>query len=845
MRPLPIDALLDDIVRTVSAAGALALEAPPGAGKTTRVPAALMRAQPSMVIVAEPRRLAARLAAHRVADELGQRPGQTVGYAVRFEQVSGPSTKLHYVTEGVLLRRLLADPALEGVSTVVLDEFHERHLATDLLLALLERLRRTARRDLRLVVMSATLDAVAVARFLACPRIASEGRSFPVDIEHLERPDDRPLEKQIASAVKRLLREDSGDTLVFVPGAAEIRRAQEQLAAAAAEANALVLPLHGDLPLAEQARAIEVASQRKVILATNVAESSITVEGVTAVVDSGLARAAAHSPWSGLPTLNVVKVSRASAIQRAGRAGRVRPGRVLRLYTRGDFETRPEHERPEIARLDLAEALLMLHGAGVARIDEVAWLSAPPEAAMTAAEALLRRFKAVDEGGSLTPLGRRMLAFPLPPRLARLVVEGERLGVARDAALAAALLSERDIRLAARSSFGRDGRKDADVATGPSDVAELMERFREAEEARFDSQRLHYLELDRRTVLAVSEARRRIEDIAQDVADRPRGMAAVDEAVQRAVLAAYSDRIARRREPGSRDLILASGTRAELSEASVVRSAPFVVALDAEERGGRSRQVVVRLASAIEPDWLLESYPDLVEWSESLVWNEKSEQVDSVSRIAVGSVILDEERRAATPSAEATALLCRAARDAGFDRDERLASLLRRIELARETMPEFRDSVVEADAVASALERVCTGLTSFAELREHNLAEALLSSFSPAQRALLEAELPERLALPGGRNVRVEYESGKPPWIASRLQDFFGMSRTPTLLRGRLPLTVHLLAPNQRAVQVTQDLAGFWERHYPTIRRELCRRYPRHAWPEDGGTATPAAPKKR
>ena len=362
MQRLPIDALLPEVVESLRRAPSLVIEAPPGAGKTTRVPPAILDAGlagSGHVLVLEPRRLAARMAARRVAEERGERPGESVGYQVRFDEVAGPRTRLRFLTEGVLTRRLLADPRLEGVGCVFLDEFHERHLQTDLALALLRRLQGGARPDLLVVAMSATLDAAPVAHYLGdCTVLRSEGRRFEVKVEHLTRHDERPLELQVESAVRRLVSEGlEGDVLVFLPGAASIRRAQEACSSVAAEADMLVLPLHGELPAAEQDAAVRPADRRKLILSTNVAETSVTIEGVAAVVDSGLARVAGHSPWSGLPVLKVSRVSRASAVQRAGRAGRTREGRCLRLYTAQDFNARPAHETPEVQRLDLAESV--------------------------------------------------------------------------------------------------------------------------------------------------------------------------------------------------------------------------------------------------------------------------------------------------------------------------------------------------------------------------------------------------------------------------------------------------------------------------------------------------------
>lgn len=843
MRPLPIDPLLPELVRTLRESPVLVLEAEPGAGKTTRVPGALLDAgfaERGAIWVAEPRRLAARLAAEFVARERGEPVGRSVGYAVRFDRKASAETKILYATEGVLLNRFAQDPHLPDVSVVVLDEFHERHLSTDLLFVLLDRLRREARPDLRLVVMSATLEAERLAAHLNAPRLRSEGRTFPLSIEHVEKLDDRPLEKQVASGVRKLLSEEAdGDVLVFLPGAREIRLCLDALAPDAAKGDVLVLPLHGDLPATEQARAIEPAKARKVILSTNVAESSVTIDGVCAVLDTGLARVAGHSPWSGLPTLHTAKISRASATQRAGRAGRTRAGRVLRLYSRAELASRPEQDRPEILRQDLAEPALVLAAAGVRDPSQLRWLDPPPPAALSAATTLLERLSALEKDGTLSAIGERLLAFPLPPRLARVVVEGERLGVAADASLAAALLSERDIRQAGRTDVG-GGRGRAIDASGPSDVLELMDRFREAEGARFEPRRLSFMGLDARTARTVERTRDKLVQMIRETGDAPATLADVEQAVQKALLAGFPDRLARRRAPSDPGLILFSGKSARLADTSVVREAWLMVTLDAEESAGR---IVVRVASAVEPAWIFDGHPDLVEMSDELEWNGTSEAVEMVSRIRAGSVVIEEERRPAPPSEAASRLLLQSVKKrSDLLAGEGVGAVLQRLEVLREAVPEGGLPEVSGEVLDRALENAALGKTKRSELEGLDVTAEVLASLTHEQQKLLEREAPERITLPGGRTVPVHYEPGKPPWVESRLQDFFGMVKTPSLCRGRVPLTVHLLAPNQRAVQVTTDLAGFWERHYPALRRELGRRYPRHPWPEDGRAATPPPP---
>jgi ATP-dependent helicase HrpB len=878
VQSLPIDVLLPGAVEALGGGRSLVIEAPPGAGKTTRVPPALLDAGVTAegeVWVLEPRRLAARLSARRVAEERGERLGETVGYQVRFEEVAGPHTRLRFLTEGVLTRRLLSDPLLRRVGCVVLDEFHERHLQADLALALLKRLQREARPDLKLVAMSATLDAAPLARYLDdCPVLRSEGRRFEVAVEHLTRPDERPLELQVEAAVRRLCAEGlDGDALVFLPGAAAIRRAQSACARLAEEEDLLVLPLHGELPAEEQDAAVRPASRRKLILSTNVAETSVTIEGVVAVIDSGLARVAGHSPWSGLPALKVARVSQASAVQRAGRAGRTRPGRCLRLYTAQDFAARPAHETPEVRRLDLAEAALELRAAGVEDLARFDWFEAPTPEALEAAETLLARLGALERGGPLTALGRRMLRLPLHPRLARIVSEGEARGVGREACVVAALISERDIR-AGGDLFGarerEDGKQDArpdgrearrrererGARHGSSDLLELFDLFGAARRARFAPGPVRALGLNANAVRHAERARRQLQRLVGGAGretenDDADGLTVGrEEALLISVLAGYPDRVARRRDVRDEgaELLLAGGGTARLAPESVVRASEFLVAVDAEERGPgprpagapRGALAVVRLASAIEPDWLLDLFADALAEVTEARWNAQAERAEVTSRLVYDQLVLDERRARGAGGAEAARVLAEAAVAAGphaFVEREALERFRGRVEFVARAFPEAAFPELCETDVRAALVEMCDGRRSFAELREAaragELFEILRRRLSPEQSRLLARMAPERVALAGGRQARVTYEPGRDPFVASRLQDFFGMREGPRVAGGRVALVLHLLAPNRRPVQVTTDLAGFWTRHYPQVRRELGRRYPRHAWPAD------------
>ena len=746
---LPVDEILPQVIAELARGPNLVIEAPPGAGKTTRVPPALLPHVRGEILVLEPRRLAARMAARRVAQELGEQLGEKVGYQVRFEDVSGPRTRLRFLTEGVLTRRLLSDPSLKGVGTVILDEFHERHLDADLALALLKCLQSSRRPDLKLIVMSATLEAAPVARFLGeCPVLRSQGKLYDLEIEYTPH-SPAPLEEQVAAALDRFLaRGLTGDVLAFLPGAAEIRKSARAIERIAAGANLLVLPLHGDLSPAEQDRAVAPAKQRKLILSTNVAESSVTIEGVTAVIDSGLARVAADSPWTGIPSLHVQRVSQASATQRAGRAGRTATGRVIRLYTAEDFHRRPRADTPEIQRRELSQLVLQLRAM---KIENVEWLDPPPHAAVETANALLDRLQ-------VTPV---MADLPLPPRLAKLLTEAAARGVSSQGCAAAAVLSADE--------------------RGSSDLITLIETEWQPQTKRvFDQLRKMFPGSNRRPD---------------------------DSAILQSVLAAFPDRVARHTREGT--LLLSSGGSARMPDCRY----DFLIALDVEERRDRGLPLV-RLAARVEPEWLLDRAIERISYE----WNRAAERVELVTALLYDQLVLEETRIPAPSDEKAAALLAAKALEADIgrfaDRDD-LEQLKARAAFAG----------IELD-VPATLASLCRGRVNFAELASARLLDAL-------RPANLDRIAPERIKLPGGREVKVHYDHGKPPWIESRLQDFFGVRETPRI--GSTPVVVHLLAPNRRPVQVTTDLAGFWRRLYPQVRRELSRRYPKHKWPENPG----------
>ncbi len=873
---LPIDELLPAIRHHLSTANHLVLEAPPGAGKTTRVPPALLDLDGREVLVLEPRRLAARLAARYVASERGESVGETVGYQVRFEELAGPRTRLRFLTEGVLTRRMLSDPNLARVGCVVLDEFHERHLEGDLALALLRRLQRNGRRDLKIVVMSATLDAAPIAQYLAgegiaaLPVLRSAGRQHALEIEYTPH-SAAPLEEQVAAALGRLAaRGLDGHVLVFLPGWFEIRRAQNACAALARRHGWQILPLYGDQSPEEQDRAVAPCAGTKIILSTNVAESSITIEGVSAVIDSGLARVASHSSWSGLPALQVSRVSQASANQRAGRAGRTGPGRAIRLYPMEDFVRRPAQDVPQILREDLAPTALLLQAMNLdlAALD---WLDAPPAAAIVQAHELLRQL------GATGSTAREMARYPLHPRLSRLMVEARRRGVAREGCAVAALLSAGD-RLpataphASRSDLlvlleaewsayaarlfrqlggsGGAGTRATSTSSGQLGAATQPLPHGRGSDQNRGADQSRGADLSRDSDQTQGSHPSRSSDQSrgsntrhdrEGVIPRPstildgRTLGATDReaALLVSILTAFPDRVARRRQGA--DVQLATGAAAELAPNSTVTDAELFVAVEAEDRSDR-KAPLVRLASAIEPEWLLDLFPDRLREVSTLAWNRAGERVEAVTSLMFDQIAIETRRTPPDPE-QAGIFLAHQAVEAGLERFADLAEIAAFQARVHFAAQHGAVAPLAAAAIEAALGSLATGLKSFAELesatRGAGLLRAIERQMPPGTRRLLEEIAPASIRLPRGRQVPVHYEPGQTPWIASRLQDFFGMRQTPAVGRGTISVVVRLLAPNQRPVQMTSDLAGFWQRLYPQVRKELSRRYPRHAWPEN------------
>ncbi len=809
---LPIDQHIREILDAINSSASIILSAPPGSGKTTRLPLALLDTD-QQILILEPRRLAARMAARWVSSAHGTRLGTTIGYQVRFDDYSSSQTRVKFITEGILIRMLASNPQLNGVGMVILDEFHERHLHADVALALLKHLQRTVRPDLKIVVMSATLQIDGLESYLETDRVLEFGQSpYSVEISYLSHFYQRPLEQLVAEAVSSML-SHSGDILVFLPGAAEIRKAKEACAQLALRHGLKLCALHGEMPAEEQDEAVRPGSQRKVILSTNVAESSITIEGVSIVIDSGLARKAGYSTWSGLPYLKTERICKASAIQRAGRAGRTGHGCCLRLYSAQDYQSRPDYDPPEIAVTDISETLLQLTGLGIDP-EDLDWFEAPSPSQLEAAYELLERLGALQKR-QITLIGRRMLNLALHPRLSRIVVAGQDYGVGKSAATVAALISERDIRTDGHDRLHTD-----------SDLLRLLDLFQEAEQNLLP-ERLKRLGI---APGSLSQVRRVCQQISEGYEHESLNS---DELVLKAILTGFPDRVARvRYNTDPPELVFGQGA-ARLSPFSTVRNAPLVVAVECEQKigTGRAAQTLVRLASRIEPEWLLDLYPERIAETTELVWNPVQERVDQLDRMLYDAVIIHESRRPAKASPEASQLLYRMASERGFLQEAGIERLLARIDFLAQAYPELKLSLPDKALLEDCLRECAEGCTSIAEMRQNSIHALIERRLGVTD--LLRRMAPEYTSIAGRRHVRIEYEIGKTPFIASRLQDFFGMTTGPRIADGRVALVLHLLAPNQRPVQVTADLEGFWKRTYPEIRREFQRRYPKHRWPDD------------
>jgi ATP-dependent helicase HrpB len=880
---LPIDALLPELERALRTHPSAIVRAPTGAGKTTRVPQLLVDADLAgrgLVLMLEPRRLAARAAARRMAFERGARLGDEVGFHVRFDRQASQRTRILVVTEGLVVRMLQDDPFLEHVGAVVFDEFHERSLDTDLALALVRKIQMDARADLKIVVMSATIAHERLSEYLGdAPVLQSEGRLHPVEIVYApptaQRATSAPTATRVAGGtgadgaartlpaaaaegVARALEHTRGDVLVFLPGVGEIRRTQSEIASMCARQSIMVCELYSDLPADAQDAALRRGNRRRIVLATNVAETSVTVEGITAVVDTGFARTLRFDPSVGLDRLVLGRISRASADQRAGRAGRTEPGVCVRLWSELDQRSLAAHDEPEIRRVDLAGPVLQLMCFGERDVEKFPWFENPSEAAIESARELLESLGATSNR-SVTPLGRAMASIAAHPRIARLLIEGAELGVAEDAALAGALLAERDPFLRAprgpRSPSAR--RSDSDLL----DRVAALEAFERSGSTRSSVGELN--EGGARYVLRVRDALLR--DVERSRTQTPRepnastnasvrstnassaSSGSSDEAFMRAVFAAYPDRLARRRDNDPRRGVVVGGRGVRLADESAVHDHDLFVCVDIDAGAKSERaEALVRIASAVEREWLPE---ERLETKIVVSFDEQRERVVASKRSLFGDLVIDEVQSGQATAEEVERVLAEAASTrlaraldlAGED----VVAFLGRVGWLRKWMPDLELPTFDEAALREWLPELCAGARSFEDTRKRPLVEFLRSKLDWKAARALEQEAPERIVVPSGRSLRLQYEADKAPVLAVRIQEVFGWADSPRLAGGRVKVLLHLLAPNQRPQQVTDDLKSFWNSAYREVRKELKVRYPKHSWPEDPWNAQAERRPKR
>jgi ATP-dependent helicase HrpB len=763
-----------------------------------------------------------------MAFERGGRLGDEVGYHVRFDRCLGPRTRIQVVTEGILLRMLHRDPFLESVGVVVFDEFHERGLDSDLALAMVRRVRETVRPELKIVVMSATLDAEPIARYLGgCPSVESWGRLHPVGIAYIEDRENRTIADRAAEATRRILDLTDGDVLVFLPGVGEIRQTARRLEPLAAAANLAVMPLYGDLPAERQDEVLAPVDRRKVVLATNVAETSITIEGVTGVVDTGLKRSLVFDPHVGLDRLQLVQISQASADQRTGRAGRLRPGVCLRLWPERTHHRRPVHDEPEIRRLDLSGPVLQLRTWGEMDLKGFPWFESPSDAALEKAHTLLRRLDALDAGENVTRIGQAMARLPVSPRLGRMLLEGRRLGHAGAVALAAAMLSERDPfpRAANDASEHRTS-----PATSDSDVLDRLAALKEFEQSgRLDTPLGRLNRSAARFVLHVRD--QLLREMQSLPAVEPAEGSDDDATVLKALLAAFPDRLARRTSPGSRFGRMVGGRGVRLAASSAVREAPLLLAVEVD-RG--TSEALVWMASAVKREWLPAEH---LSARTEVEFDRAAQRVIARRRVWWEDLLLEESPEALPESDQVARVLAGAAAeslDAVFPWDDpATVDYVNRVRCLAQWMPELGLPSLDEPGLRSLLPTMAQGCRSFDELRKAPWLGAIQQLLTPEQWRTVQREAPASIEVPSGSWIKLHYEPGKPPVLAVRIQEIFGLLETPRVAQGRVAILLHLLGPNMRAQQVTDDLASFWKTTYHQVRKDLRRRYPKHAWPED------------
>lgn len=851
-RELPIYELESAVVASLRTQGRLIVQAPTGSGKSTQIPQMLLRhglldalagrTAKGEVVVLQPRRLAARMLAKRVAEEVGTNLGEVVGYQIRLESRVSERTRIRFVTEGILLRQMSFDTSLRGVSAIVFDEFHERHLYGDISLARAVQLQQTTRPDLKIVVMSATLDAGMLKTYLApCDVLVSQGRSYPVRIEYLPKTvnfeNDAMWDVAAAECERVADASASGDMLVFMPGAYEINRTVQAIQGARGLRDFVCYPLHGELPPEAQDRAVQKYETRKIIVSTNVAETSLTIDGVTTVVDCGLARVARFDPHRGINTLLIEKISAASADQRAGRAGRTAPGVCVRLWTEREHENRAPQELPEVKRLDLSEVVLTLKASGIDDVANFPWLEKPDMVGLVRAENLLVDLGALGgERKTITEVGRRMLRFPVHPRYARMLLAAEERGCVRTVALMAALTQGRNFLLRGVPREVEKAREDALGEEHESDFFLLMRAWRYADKASYGLEACRRLGIHAQGARQVGPLFEQFLEIAAkeglDVSEQRMDGAAV----RKCVLAGFSDQLAKRLDVGTLRCELVHNRRGVLARESTIQQAKLLVAAEISEigRGDGEVNTLLTLATAIEEPWLKEIFPDDYREAKGVSYDESIRRVVSRRERRFRDLVLEAKVSSdEAPLNEAAALLTKevlAGRLKLEAWDDTVEQWILRVNRLAEWFPELEvNPITEADR-ATLIEQICYGELGYRDIKDKPVMPVLRDWLTAEQFAVLDDYLPEKLTMGNGRKARLTYAKEGPPIMSARIQELYGIEGKFTIGHGRVTVKFEVLAPNHRPIQVTDDLTNFWREQYPKVKAELSRRYPRHEW---------------
>lgn len=838
---LPIFAIEEALVASARRTNQIILQAPTGSGKSTQVPQMLLDSgllKGGQAVVLQPRRLATRLLAKRMAEERGVSLGEEVGSQIRFENRTSQSTRLRLVTEGILIRQLLGDKQLNGISAIVFDEFHERHIEGDIALALAKKLQKVSRPDLLIVVMSATLETDVLQHYLPDSEvITAEGRAFPVEISYqpLGTGNQRPVWEAARDAFRKWSQEHSqGDALIFMPGAFEIRKTIVELEHDRSTQGWQVLPLYGDLPPEQQDAAVKKYPSRKVIVATNVAETSITIDGITAVIDSGLVRNANYDPHRGINTLLINKTSRASADQRAGRAGRTAPGVCLRLWSKSDHEARTDQDIPEIHRIDLAETLLVLKTAGIENLESFNWVEAPESHSFERAIGLLKELGALDtESGELTQMGERMAAFPCHPRHARMLIEADRYGAVPSVCLAVAISQGKSLLLPTRDKRVEKERENIFGEETSSDLFAEIQAYHYAEGYRFQVDACRALAIHAGSARQAGRTYLQLKQLAKSQGLRIEQTDEDGIGFRKSILTGFSDQLAKRLDKGTKRCELVHQRRGELNRNSVVTDHPLIVPLEINEIQGKDVSVILGQVSAVEESWLEELFPGDLSDTEQIVFNPSIRRVEAVRERRFRDLTLSSGPLPEPSAEKAARLLAGKVADGTLKLkkwDSSVENWITRLNFLAGAMPDLELPTISDDDRGDLLEHICHGGYGYKDIKDRDPWPTLKAWLSTEQLAALDYFAPERIQLTEWRRCKVRYSKNDPPVIAAKIQDLYEVKGTPSLADGKIPLRLEILAPNQRPVQITDNLETFWTSAYPSIKKELAGRYPKHEW---------------